>query len=246
MWQNVMMKFMGLAVVVTPGALLPGISSAQIVDVGGATCVQNYAWYDYYSNGELVDSQYEPDGVTCYSSGGGSPGQVPGVGGGGGGTTTPPDLTERDISPELACALAEYLHNNVRLTGGRTMKRVNAWAFGRQGPTGTWGYAFRSANVSPGPGWIDVAGVGSPGTAYARLYNLAFQANTLPLLQGTRFGVPSNSLFGAMSAFEMSLLVAGHEASHLAGNSSNESEANWYGIDAVLSYRADGGARCAN
>lgn len=189
------------------------------------TAFSSAAWWQCSDTGCEVIGYPDPYDVDCPYYGGCDgdydPWDPPGDhggdngGGGGGGTTTPPDLTDRDIPAALECALVEYLHNDVKLTGGKTMKMVNAWAFGRQGANGTWGYEFSSTNSSPGPEWISVGGVGSPGFAYARLYNAAFQATTLPMIVGTRYGVPSNSLFGAMSEFEMSLLVAGHEASHL-------------------------------
>ncbi|WP_448674071.1 hypothetical protein [Pseudoxanthomonas mexicana] len=58
---------------------------AQTVDIGGQTCTQNWAWFDYYTNGQLTDSLYEPDGVTCVESGGGSSYGDPYYGGGTGG-----------------------------------------------------------------------------------------------------------------------------------------------------------------
>ena len=87
--------------------LLPSVSNAQSVDIGGQTCVQEYAWYDYYTNGELTDSQYEPDGVTCFDNGGSAfTGDFGGGGGGSGGGE--PDLTDRAISTKLQCASFEF------------------------------------------------------------------------------------------------------------------------------------------
>ncbi|SDQ32000.1 hypothetical protein SAMN05428982_0629 [Pseudoxanthomonas sp. CF385] len=76
-----------VATIILAAALTPQTSSAQMIDIGGQTCTQNYAWYDYYTNGQLTDSQYEPDGVTCFDngSGGGNYGDPYSGGGGGGG-----------------------------------------------------------------------------------------------------------------------------------------------------------------
>lgn len=125
------------------------------------------------------------------------------------------------------------------------MKKVNAWAFGKQNAYGVWGYAFKSTNVSPGAGWVSVAGIGMPGTSYGRLYNRAFQAISDFPRNGARNGAVPNSIRGAISDFEMSLFTGAHEASHLHGNL-NEAEADWYGIHAVLNYRSDGGTKCAS
>lgn len=244
-WLSAAMRYVAPIVAISFGAFFPRVSIAQIVDIGGQTCAQHYAWYDYYTNGKLTDSQYEPDGITCYDNGGGgSQGGVPGSGGGGG-STNPPDLVDRDISAKLKCALDNYLHNNVKLTGGKTMKKVNAWAFGRMGANG-WEYRYRSTNASPGTSWSAVGGRAAPGSAYGRLYNRAFQVSNNFQRDGTRPGASSNSLSGNLTAFETSLFAAGHEASHLNGNPDREAEADWYGIDAVLRYRSDGGAKCAS
>lgn len=48
----------------------PQYSKAQSIDFGSETCTQDYALYDYYSNGEYVGSAWEPDGITCYPNGG--------------------------------------------------------------------------------------------------------------------------------------------------------------------------------
>lgn len=77
-----------------------------------------------------------------------------------------------------------------------------------------------------------IGGITSPGTAYGRMYNQAFQGGNYSL-SGFRAGHPDNSINGTMTAFEKSLYVAGHEASHLRGNAKNEELADWYGINAV-------------
>lgn len=165
-----------------------------------------------------------------------------------GGGEPPPDLVDRDISAELQCALDKYLHPNVRLTDGRTMKRVNAWAFAMK-VGDQWDFVRRSFNVSPGEGWRPVGGQGGAGNAYARLYNQAFVA--LPGFQrdGSRFGVPDNSFSGDLTSFETSLFASAHEATHLTGSqlttsTEREAEADWYAIDAVSRFRSDGGAQC--
>ena len=67
------------------------VAQAQMIDVGGSTCVQNYSLYDYYSNGVLTDSIWEADGITCYDNGGagGNYGDPYFGGGGGGGGVSP-------------------------------------------------------------------------------------------------------------------------------------------------------------
>src|SRR5690606_22876532 len=72
----------------------------------------------------------------------------PGQGGGGGGST-PPDLVDRDISAALECAWDKYSHSNVRLTGGRTTKKDNAWACGTPDADNNWVSDCRSINVPP-------------------------------------------------------------------------------------------------
>lgn len=233
-----------LLAAVVLSASIPDSSNAQSVDIGGATCTQNYAWYDYYTNGELTDSQYEADGVTCFpSAGGGYEGGEGNPGGGGSGSTSV-DLVDRAISAKLKCALDNYLHSNVKLGASRTMKRVNAYGFGKESPTG-WYYQFRATNTSPGSGWKPVAGIAAPGTSYGRLYRGAFEGRSNFQRTGTRPGASQNSLSGSISSFEMSLFVGGHEASHLRGNL-DESVADWYGIQAVRNYRNDGGAKCGS
>lgn len=78
-----MIKGAGFLAVVVLSIAFPSKSSAQTVNIGGQTCTQNYAWYDYYTNGQLTDSQYEADGVSCFDNG--SVGYEGGTGGGGGG-----------------------------------------------------------------------------------------------------------------------------------------------------------------
>lgn len=175
----------------------------------------------------------------------------PGEGGGGSGSA-PLEFVERDISPKLKCALDKYLHPAVRLGTTRTMRRLDAWAFVLQVDVNSWVYNLRPFNTSPGPRWKPAGGSAVPGTSYGRLYNRAFQENTGFSRFGVRSGAPDNSLSGTLTAFETSLYVAGHEASHLNGDASHlngdeesQAEADWYGINAVLNYRADNGAQCA-
>ncbi|WP_449446770.1 hypothetical protein [Thermomonas brevis] len=126
------------------------------------------------------------------------------------------------------------------------MKKVNAWAFGKKNAQGAWGYDIRGANISPGADWVPIGGItATQGFSYGRMYNVAFQANSSFSANGSRPGAPSNSIRGSMSAFEMSIFIGVHEASHLLGNR-DEKEADWYGIDAVLKYRSDGGRLCAD
>lgn len=242
MWLGSAKKWVVLTVFLSLGAMFPEVAKAQVIVVGGQSCVQEYAWYDYYTNGQLTDSLYEPDGITCYDNGG-----VAGIGGdwgyGGGGAGSSQNFPDLEISTQLKCALDKYLHSNVKLTGGRTMRKVNAWAFGKKNADGVWGYKIKGENVSPGANWTPAAGIATPGTAYGRLYNRAFQASANFPRQGSRPNATSNSLSGSISEFEMSLFAGAHEASHLLGNL-DENEADWYGINAVLSYRGDGGAKC--
>lgn len=174
-----------------------------------------------------------------WGGGGGEPSG--GGGGGGGGTGSRPDLP---ISQKLKCALDNYAHPNVQFYGGRTLKKVNAWAFGLKDASGNWGYDIRDKNTSPGAGWIPVGGITSAGTAYGRLYNVAFQAHSNFERDGVRGNV-SNSLSGPMTAFEMSLFVGVHEMGHLR-KEMDEPEADWYGIDALKKYRNDGGKKCSS
>ena len=76
--------------------LSPAPAHAQVT-VGGQTCYQVWALYDYYSGGQYIGSQWEADGVNCYDNGGsfdggsGDFGLGGGGGGGGGGSFTVPD-----------------------------------------------------------------------------------------------------------------------------------------------------------
>jgi hypothetical protein len=193
-------------------------------------------------------------GTVCIGLGNDSPTVGGGPGGGGGGGVSdlnPNNLVDQAISAKLKCAFENYLHNNAKLgtdsTGTeRTMKKVDAWAFGKQNINGDWDYKFRSTNVLPGTGWTYIGGLAVSGTTYGRLYNGAFLAYPNFDIDGTppsKNELP-NSLSGAITSLEMSLFIGGHEASHLFGVT-DEKKADWYGIYAVLKYRSDGGAKCA-
>jgi hypothetical protein len=188
---------------------------------------------------DMMDCEFQDDGLGGGYEGGGDWGY------GGGGGTPQLDLVDRGLSPKLECALSNYLHNDVKLGAGRSMKRVNAYAFGKKNASGVWGYEFRATATPPsGSGWVPIGGITSPGTAYGRMYNQAFQGGNYSL-SGFRAGHPDNSISGTMTAFEKSLYVGGHEASHLRGNASNEELADWHGINAVSNYRNDKGVKCA-
>lgn len=229
--------------------LAPAKEASALIAVGGGI----------YCQGLWVNGIYEGLGA-CYDfgsggggiGGGGDPGGAPGGGAGGGGngsggsgSTPDVDYVDRRISGTLECAMSAYAHKDVKLGVGRSMKRVNGWAFGIKNSYGEWGYRVFPTNTPPeGPGWVAVSGITTPNTAYGRLYNQAFIGGNYNLA-GARPGVASNALNGTLTAFEKSLYAAVHEASHLGGNLSNEQVADWYGIDAVLRYRRDGGAKCA-
>lgn len=173
-----------------------------------------------------------------------------GIGGGdwyygGGGSTSEPDMTDRDISPKLKCVLDNYLHKDIKLTGGRTMKRVNAWVF-RSPDYPNVADKYLSSNTPPGPKWLPIPGLTNPGGyLYGKMYSEAFQHRSSYDKDGVRVGFPSNSISGPISGFERSIFVAAHEISHLLGNYSNEELANWYGIDALQKYREEGGKKCS-
>ncbi|WP_165931080.1 hypothetical protein [Stenotrophomonas sp. ATCM1_4] len=149
------------------------------------------------------------------------------------------------MSAKLQCAMKEYFHPDIRLGAGRTMKKVNAYAYGMKKPGGGFsGYVFRATKTSPGPEWALADGVTFPLTAYGRLYKTAFEAGYREL-RGERANAAPKTLNGNLTSFEMSLLVAGHEAVHLRRAGVSELEAEWYGIDAVLRYREDKGKACS-
>jgi hypothetical protein len=175
----------------------------------------------------------------------GEPSMPPGGGGGGGVDLDRNKLPELPISAKLKCAMDNYLHPDVK---GRTMKNISAWAFGKQNANGYWDYKYRSTNVSPGAGWVAVGGQGYTGYAWGWLYNASYQAHSNFPRTGTAPDITksANSLSGAISAFEMSLFDAGHESGHLFFANLDEKKADWYGIDAVLRYRGDKGAKCPN
>lgn len=218
------------------------------------TVVGDRRWSDCTNSGGTPYGDGENYGGCSYSSYAGNVGTIgssgdPYVGGGaGGGSEPPPDLTEQDISDKLQCALDNYLHANVKLTGGKTMKRVQAWGFGKL-VNNAWVWGARSWNIDPGEDWIAIGGRAGAGQPYGRLYNGAFLANSFINIKGSRPGELDKVLTGAFTAFEMSLLFSGHEASHLIGSQlptsdEREAEAEWYGIDAVLKFKSDGGAQC--
>lgn len=187
---------------------------------------------------DVVDCDFFDDGLGGYEGGND-------WGYGGGGAAPQLDKTDRNISAKLECALSNYSHEDIKLGASRTMKKVNVYAFGKKNVYGVWGYEFSATNTPPaGSGWVPVAGSTTPGTAYGRLYKLAFTGGNYSL-QGSRLGASPNSLSGILTDFEKSLYAAAHEASHLLGNENDEAKADWYGINAVLKYRADGGAKCA-
>ena len=240
---------------VSPFALLvPAKEARALINVVGSIWCQ----------GLLVDGVFQGYGV-CYDFGRGGPGVSEGswnppLGGGGGGSGTgtgtgtgggnnsgiesPPDFTESAISDKLKCALKNYGSADVRL-GNKTLKWVNTYAFGKLNPDGeTYGFAFSNTNVLPaGPGWEYIGGITKFGEAYGRLYKGTRIANTVSLM-GVKTGRPNNSLDGSLTSFEMQLLIAAHEASHLIRDT-EEPEARWYGIDAVLAWRQDEGKACS-
>ncbi len=202
--------------------------------------------------------------VNCFDYGGGGSSVAPdaGIGGGGagtgggtgGGTGTgnspgienaqiPAEkLVDRKISARLQCVLDSYADPDVKLGLGQSMRSVDVYAFGIKNQYGEWGYVVRETNTSPGPEWTPVAGITAPRTAYGRMYKVAFEGGNYRY-DGERNGV-SNRLSGYLNDFEKSIFVSMHEASHLKGNEKDEVLANWYGIDAVLKFRADGGKKC--
>lgn len=221
------------------------VLTSQVAAVDGVVVIGDGRWRDCSNSGGIPYGDAAGNYGGCIHEGWGqydasiSPADGLPVAVGGGSS----ELVAEDIPEDLKCALDKYLHGNIKLTGGRTMRKVNAWAFGlRVG--NSYYYQFRSVNVSPGGDWKPVGGSASSGTAYGRLYNRAFQPTNNFHRTGVRPGEPNNSLIGNLSAFETSLFAAAHEASHLMGKANNEPEADWYGIDAVQRYRSDGGKKC--
>ncbi|WP_211261985.1 hypothetical protein, partial [Stenotrophomonas humi] len=172
--------------------------------------------------------------------GGGGGGSNPG-----GGTTTPPaapDLTDRAISIKLSCAIKNYASRDVKL-GTKRIVEVRAWAFYKVQPDGRIDFAYSATNSPPGPGWGYAGGRTQYGDTVGRIYKMAHVANNVSF-NGSRPGASPNQLVGNVDGFEMQLYNAVHEAAHLIRDS-NEQEAFWYGIDAVLAWRADKGRDCA-
>lgn len=235
---------------VTPVLLLaPVRKSSAMIHIGGDIwCVETWVDGNFSGLGNCYSfSSGSPGG----GGGGGDPNPTPGGGGGSntggsnsGGTTTPPpalDLTDRPISSKLTCAIRNYSSGDVRL-GSKRIVNVNAWAFYKVLPNGLNEFAYSATNVPPGPGWNYAGGRTQYGDTVARIYKMAHVANNVNF-QGSRPGASPNQLSGAVTSFEMQLYNAVHEAAHLTRDS-NEAEAFWYGIDAVLAWRRDGGRDC--
>ncbi|MBS0484546.1 MAG: hypothetical protein JSS06_04910, partial [Proteobacteria bacterium] len=198
---------------------------------------------------------YSPYSSPGESGGGGVGGGVGGgageSGGGVGGAGLPnpapdsPNINrpDEDISSDLKCMLRNYLHPDSKLPLAKTMKRVDTWAFKEfinNNPQ--YGYKFSDNNNSPGPSWKPVGGISGYGNTYGRLYNAAFQAGTLKKF-GTHY-TGDISINESVSALEMSIFAAGHEAAHLMISNANEEMADWYGIYALKEYRKDNGNKC--
>lgn len=244
--------FVGIAISVL--LAFPAKRASALIAIGGGI----------YCNGAIVNGVFEGL-VNCFDYGGGGGSVVPDPGGGGGvvggggsgpgsGSGGPsPGTVDPEIPPEklrdkrlddrLQCAMEKYAHSDVKLGAGQGMRTVDVYAFGKLNSYGEWGYKVSETNTLPaGEGWVAVAGITTPNTAYGRIYKLAFEGGNYSF-QGTRNGA-SNSLVGKLNSFEKSIFVAMHESNHLKGNLADETLANWYGIDAVLKYRADGGKKC--
>lgn len=87
-----------------------------------------------------------------------------------------------------------------------------------------------------------MGGISGYGNTYRRLYNAAFQAGILKKF-GTHY-TGDISINESVSALEMSIFAAGHEAAHLMISNANEEMADWYGIYALKEYRKDNGNKC--
>lgn len=225
-------------------------ASAMIAIGGGVYCTELYVMGQYQGLGNCYD--FGGGGGTGYPE----PPAPPSGGGGGTGTQpdgnidptdpSPPtaeDLLDRDVSARLKCAMKNFFHADIRLRGGRTMKRVNVYLYGKK-TNGTWGYEPRTAKVPPGPDWQLIDGATQPNASYGRLYKSAYEGRYVDIT-GTLPTGAQKRLVGQLTGFEAQLLVAAHEATHLLGTGASESVAEWYGIDAVEKYRAERGGECS-
>ena len=52
-WVGEVLKTIVLITVVSIGLFFSRSPSAQFIDLGGETCVQNWAWFDYYTKDHL-------------------------------------------------------------------------------------------------------------------------------------------------------------------------------------------------
>lgn len=165
------------------------------------------------------------------------------------------DLPKEPVSEELECAWKQYINPLVDGSVGpppaetlpRGLMRVHGYAYSNGQE-----FKFTMAPVDPeklfGSGWEPTWGkTDMPGTGPSYLFEPAFHEHSgylanleiPPLLPGPPNAGP---VYGA-SAFETSLFVGVHEIAHQAGFL-DEEVASWFGWEAVLNYREDGGSKC--
>ncbi|MFN3704268.1 hypothetical protein [Thermomonas sp.] len=241
------------------------VLTGVLLFVGGLVCppelsALQYAgdgWWCEPSTSEVVDGKVIVHGGDCYldpfyygsGGGGGTPPDPSSGGGGGGGVPEPPPFDpnvafpDLAISPELKCVLDKYIHPESALTQGRTMKRVEAWAF-KQYIDGVpqYGLVVTSSNTPPGPTYLPVGGTAGHLNLYGRLYNAAFRAGRLKKT-GIHY-TGEKEIDEYLTRDEMSVFVAGHEAAHLMIGNASEEMADWYGIYTLQKYRKDKEQKC--
>ena len=127
----------------------------------------------------------------------GGGGSGPGAGGPSQGTVDPEippaKLRDKRLEDRLQCAMDKYAHSDVKLRSDQGMRTVDVYAFGLKDAFGEWGYRVSETNTPPaGEGWVPVAGITAPGSAYGRIYKLAFQGGQLLLSRFSkwRFKLP--------------------------------------------------------
>lgn len=190
----------------------------------------------------------------CFGGGGSPPVPLPDGSGGvppGGGGSSPLPPSDVDVPQKLDCALGKYTHEQAK-KDGKTIKRSNLWAFTKHNGS-YWEYQYVASPTRPvtPSGYFPAGAQALIASNYIRMFRVAFEGVQNISRTGTSGpgGAEDNRLIGALSAFEVSLFSAAHDLAHLNGHGNagpdSESNADWYGIYAVLQYRADGGAECA-
>lgn len=199
---------------------------------------------------------YSPPTFECTPVYGNVGGDYPGypldpIGGGGGAGRSWNGFPVGDISAELECALSSYAHSEAKKNG--PIQKVDALAYGKWTPSG-YVYEFSHTQVplsNFGPGWVQVAGITEgTSTRWVQMFNRAFLPSTFNIDGTGRFGRADNHLEGSLTGLESAIYATAHELAHQNAigynadtGSYDELLANWYGIDAIKKYRADGGQK---